>query len=171
MDLTKESIVAIEIKINIYFVVVKDSLIDEMEGNQKDLLERIIETKLTKLDTLKRNDEDYSLYLTYRGVPSVFLFRADLILEAELVYCSGYITYAAISSEIKATRSKWTPSGIYLMEYLEDEKFEEFRDETTVEFIKNVSSVISNNSHKLVRPILENCVRIINQDLSSGRLS
>lgn len=162
---------AIEIKTNIYFVIVKDSLIDEMDGNQKDLLERVIETKLTKVDTLKRNDEDYSLYLTYNKVPSVFLFSSDLILETELVYCSGYITNATISSEIKATRSRWFPSGISLTEYLEDMEFEKFRDETTMEFIKNVSSVISNDSHKLVRPILENCVRLINQDLSSERWS
>lgn len=158
---------AIEIKANIYFIVVKDSLIDEMDGNQKDLLERVIETKLTKVDTLKRNDEDYSLYLTYSGIPSVFLFRADLILETNLYYCSGLITNATISSDIKATRSRWFPSGISLTKYLEDMEFEKFRDETTVEFIKDVSSAISNNSHKLVHPILENCVRIINQYLSS----
>lgn len=162
---------AIEIKTNIYLVIVKDSLIDEMDRNQKDLLERIIETKLTKVDTLKRNDEDYSLYLTYNEVPSVFLFSSDLILEAELVYCSGYITNATISSEIKATRSRWFPSGISLAEYLKDGEFEKFRDEATVEFIKSISNVFSAHSRKLVRLILEHCVRTVNQDLSSGRWS
>ena len=162
---------SVEIKANVYFIVIKDSLIDEMDGNQKDLMERVIDSKLTKVDTLKRNDEDYSLYLTYNEVPSLFIFSADLLLEAELSYCSGYITNATIGSEIKAIRSRWFPSGISLTEYLEDMEFEKFRNETTVKLIKNVSSVISNNSHKLVRPILENYVRIINQDLSSGRWS
>lgn len=162
---------AIEIKTNIYFVVIKDSLINEMGGNQKDLLERIIETKLTKVDTLKRNDEDYSLYLTYNEVPSVFLFRADLILETNLYYCSGLITNATISSDIKATRSRWFPSGIYLTEYLEDMAFEKFRDEITVKFIEDISNSISTHSRQFTRPILEHCVRIINQDLSSGRWS
>ena len=184
---------AIEIKTNIYFVVVKDSLIDEMDGDQKDLLERVIETKLTKVDMLKRNDEDYSLYLTYNEVPSVFLFRSDLLLEVNLYYYNGLVSDTNISRKIKAIRSKWLPpgissdantgnkikvvrsrwfpSGISLTEYLEDEKFEEFRDETTVKFIEGISNIISNNTHKLVRPILERCINAINQDLSSGRWS
>lgn len=159
----------VEIKATAYFVVVKDSLIDEMDGNQKDLLERVIETKLTKVDTLKRNDKDYNLYLANDEVPMGFLFSTDLFLELELNYYNWYATFIDIGKKIKAVRSRWFPSGIYLTEYLEDEKFEEFRDETTVKFIKDVSNAISNNSHKLVRPILENCIRIINQDLSSGR--
>lgn len=162
---------SLEIKATAYFIVIKDSLIDEMVGNQKDHLEKVIETKLTKVCFLKRNNEDYSLYLANEEVPMGFLFGADLFLETELNYYNWYATFTDISNKIKAVRSKWFPSGIYLTEYLEDEKFEEFRDETTVEFIKNISSAISNNSHKLVRPILENCVRIINQDLSSGRWS
>lgn len=162
---------SVEIKATAYFIVIKDSLIDEMDGNQKDLMERVIETKLTKVDTLKRNDKDYNLYLANDEVPMGFLFSTDLFLEIELNYCDWYATFIDISKKIKAVRSRWFPSGIYLTEYLEDEKFEEFRDETTVKFIKDVSNAISNNSHKLVRPILENCVRIINQDLSSGRWS
>lgn len=162
---------SIEIKINIYFVVVKDSLIDEMDGNQKYLLERDIESKLTKIDTLKRNDEDYSLYLSSGKVPSTFIFSSDLLLEAGLIYCSGYVTNAAIKSEVKAIRSKWFPSGISLSEYLEDGKFEKFRDETTVKFIEDISNSICTHSRQITRPILEHCVRVVNQDLSSGRWS
>ena len=162
---------AIEIKTNIYFVIVKDSLIDEMDGNQKDLLERKIEPGLTKVDTLKRNDEDYSLYLSNGEVPAEFIFSSDLLLEAELVYCSGYVTNAAIKGEVKAIRSRWFPSGISPLEYLEDGRFEKFRDETTVKFIQDISNSISTHSHQFTRPVLEHCVRVINQDLSSGKLS
>lgn len=162
---------AIEIKTNIYFVIVKDSLIDEMDGNQKYLLERDIESKLTKIDTLKRNDEDYSLYLSNGEVPSTFIFAADLLLEAELVYCSGYITNAGIKGEVKAIRSRWFPSGISPLEYLEDGRFEKFRDETTVKFIQDISNSISTHSRQFTRPVLEHCVRVISQDLSSGKLS
>lgn len=161
----------VEIKATAYFIVIKDSLIDEMDGNQKDLMERVIDSKLTKVGTLKRNDKDYNLYLANDEVPMGFLFSTDLFLEIELSYCNWYASFIDISKKIKAVRSRWFPSGIYLTEYLEDEKFEEFRDETTVKFIKAVSNAISNNSHKLVRPILENCVRNISQDLSSGRWS
>lgn len=162
---------SVEIKATAYFIVIKDSLIDEIDGNQKDLMERVIETKLTKIDTLKRNDKDYNLYLANDEVPMGFLFSTDLFLEIELNYYNWYATFIDTSKKIKAVRSRWFPSGIYLTEYLEDEKFEEFRDETTVKFIKGVSNAISNNSHKFVRPILENCVRIIDQELSSGRWS
>lgn len=162
---------AIEIKTNIYFVIVKDSLIDEMDGNQKYLLERDIESKLTKIDTLKRNDEDYSLYLSNGEVPSTFIFASDLLLEAELVYCSGYITNAGIKGEVKVIRSRWFPSGISPLEYLEDGRFEKFRDETTVKFIQDISNSISTHSRQFTRPVLEHCVRVISQDLSSGKLS
>lgn len=162
---------AIEIKTNIYFIIVKDSLIDEMDGNQKYLLERDIDTKLTKVDTLKRNGEDYSLYLSNGEVPAVFIFSSDLLLEAELIYCSGFVTNAAIKGEVKAIRSRWFPSGISLLEYLEDGRFEKFRDETTVKFIQDISKSISSNSKQFTRPVLEHCVRVINQDLSSGKLS
>lgn len=162
---------AIEIKTNVYFIVIKDSLIDEMDGNQKDLSERDIDTKLTKVDTLKRNDEEYSLYLSNGEVPAEFIFSSDLLLEAELVYCSGYITNAGIKGEVKAIRSRWFPSGISPLEYLEDGRFEKFRDETTVKFIQDISSSISAHSRQLTRPVLEHCVRVINQDLSSGKLS
>ncbi len=162
---------SIEIKTNVYFVIVKDSLFDEMDGNQKDLLERKIESKLTKIDTLKRNDEDYSLYLSNGEVPSIFIFSSDLLLEAELVYCSGYITNAGIKGEVKAIRSRWFPSGISPLEYLEDGRFEKFRDETTVKFIQDISNSISTHSRQFTRPVLEHCVRVISQDLSSGKLS
>lgn len=162
---------AVEIKTNIYFVVVKDSLIDEMDGNQKDLLERKIESDLTKVDTLKRNDEDYRLYLSNGEVPAEFIFSSDLLLEAELIYCSGFVTNAAIKGEVKAIRSRWFPSGISPLEYLEDGRFEKFRDDTTVKFIQDISSSISAHSHQLTRPVLEHCIRVINKDLSSGKLS
>lgn len=106
---------------------------------KKDLLERKIESDLTKVDTLKRNDEEYSLYLS--------------------------------NGEVKAIRSRWFPSGISPLEYLEDGRFEKFRDETTVRFIQDISNSISTHSRQLTRPVLEHCVRVINQDLSSGKLS
>lgn len=162
---------AVKIKTNIYFIVVKDSLIDEMDGNQKYLLERDIETNLTKIDTLKRNDEDYSLYLSNGEVPSTFIFIADLLLEAELNYYSGYVTNAGISEEVRTIRSRWFPSGISLIEYLEDGRFKKFRDETTIRFIQDISKSISSNSKQFTRPVLEHCVRVISQDLSSGNLS
>ena len=43
--------------------------------------------------------------------------------------------------------------------------------ETTVNFIQDISNSISTHSRQFTRPILEHCVRVINQDLSSGKLS